>query len=89
MPPELLPLTVVIPTRNCGAALRRTLESLAAQSSQPAELIIVDASENSATRFLCVEQLVPGLRSDVSWDRADVAGAATQRNKEFARVPSE
>jgi glycosyltransferase involved in cell wall biosynthesis len=81
MPPELLPLTVVIPTRNRAAALRRTLESLAAQSSQPAELIIVDASENSATRSVCVEQVVPGLRSDVSWDRADVAGAATQRNQ--------
>jgi glycosyltransferase involved in cell wall biosynthesis len=81
MPPELLPLTVVIPTRNRAAALRRTLESLAAQSSQPAELIIVDASENSATRSVCVEQVVPGLRCDVSWDRADVAGAATQRNQ--------
>lgn len=81
MPLELLPLTVVIPTRNRAAALRRTLESLAAQSSQPAGLIIVDASENSATRSVCVEQVVPGLGSDVSWDRADVAGAAAQRNQ--------
>ncbi len=42
---ELLPIAVVIPTRNRAAALRRTLESLAAQSHQPAELIIVDASD--------------------------------------------
>src|SRR5882762_461448 len=81
MPPELLPLTVVIPTRNRAAALRRTLESLAAQSSQPAELIVVDASENSVTRSMCVEQVVPSLRSGMSWYRADVAGAATQRNQ--------
>jgi GT2 family glycosyltransferase len=41
----------------------------------------VDASEDSFTRALCEEQPVPGLRSVVSWCRADVPGAATQRNQ--------
>jgi glycosyltransferase involved in cell wall biosynthesis len=76
----LLPITVIIPTRNRATALRRTLESIGAQSPQPAELIIVDASEDSSTRAVCAET-VPGLLSVVLWCRADVPGAATQRNQ--------
>jgi glycosyltransferase involved in cell wall biosynthesis len=80
MSTRLLPMTVIIPTRNRATALRRTLESLGAQSPQPAELIIVDASEDASTRAMCAET-VPGLHSVVSWCRADVPGAATQRNQ--------
>jgi glycosyltransferase involved in cell wall biosynthesis len=80
MSTRLLPMTVIIPTRNRATALRRTLESVGAQSTQPAELIIVDASEDSSTRAMCAEP-VPGLHSVVSWCRADVPGAATQRNQ--------
>jgi glycosyltransferase involved in cell wall biosynthesis len=78
---ELVPLTVVIPTRNRAPALRRTLESLGAQSCQPAELIIVDGSADLITRSVCVEQMVPGLCSRISWYRAEVSGAASQRNQ--------
>ena len=81
MAAELLPVTVVIPTRDRAAALRRTLESLAEQSSQPAELSIVDASTDGSTRSLCEEESIPKLRSAVSWCRADLAGAASQRNQ--------
>jgi len=76
----LLPMTMIIATRNRATALRRTLESLGAQPRQPAELIIVDASEDSSTRAVSGET-VPGLHSVVSWCRADVPGAATQRNQ--------
>jgi hypothetical protein len=44
----------------------------------PAELIIVDASEDSSTRAVCEEQTLPGFHSVVSWCRADVPEAATQ-----------
>jgi glycosyltransferase involved in cell wall biosynthesis len=81
MPAELLPVAVVIPTRDRTAALRRTLESLAHQSAQPAELSIVDASADVSTRSLCVEEAIPNLRSAVSWHGADLAGAASQRNQ--------
>jgi glycosyltransferase involved in cell wall biosynthesis len=81
VPIELLPIAVIIPTRNRAPALRRTLESLRAQSSQPAELIIVDGSDDFVTRSMCVEQIVPGLCSHISWYRAEVSGAATQRNQ--------
>lgn len=78
---EALPLTLVIPTRDRTAALRRTLESLAEQSSQPTQLSIVDASTDGSTRSLCVEESIPKLRSAVSWCRAELAGAASQRNQ--------
>ena len=78
---ELIPLSVVIPTRNRAAVLRRTLESLAAQSSQPARIVLVDASEDQTTRSLCVERSVPGLASEVAWCAAQIRGAASQRNQ--------
>jgi glycosyltransferase involved in cell wall biosynthesis len=81
MPAELLPLSVVIPTRDRAAVLRRTFESLAAQSSQPARIILVDASENQATRCLCVERPVPGLSAEIIWLPAQTPGAACQRNQ--------
>lgn len=78
---ELLPIRVVIATRDRAAVLRRTLESLAKQSDQPAELIIVDASSDESTRSLCVDQPIPGLCSAVLWRRAELVGAASQRNE--------
>src|ERR1017187_2759715 len=81
MPAELLPIVVVIPTRDRTAALRRTLESLARQSAQPAELRIVDASRDRSTRSLCSEEGIPGLRSSMSWSSAALVGAASQRNQ--------
>jgi glycosyltransferase involved in cell wall biosynthesis len=61
--------------------LKRTLESLAAQSAQPAEVILVDASDDASTRLFCVDAPIPGLRSAVSWQAAQVLGAASQRNQ--------
>jgi glycosyltransferase involved in cell wall biosynthesis len=78
---EVLPLAVVIATRNRPLALRRTLESLARQSAQPAELVVVDASEDASTRRLCLEESIPGLSSAISWHAAASAGAAGQRNQ--------
>src|SRR5579864_4510883 len=77
---ELLPVSVVIPTRDRTAALRRTLENLAEQSFQPAEVRIVDASSDGGTRLLC-EESIPKLQSALSWWRAEATGAASQRNQ--------
>lgn len=88
MSTRLLPMTLIIPTRNRATALRRTLESLGAQSPQPAELIIVDASEDSSTRPVCAGT-VPGLHSVVSWCRAMFREPPPGATKEFARVPSQ
>jgi glycosyltransferase involved in cell wall biosynthesis len=77
----VIPVSVVIPTRNRAAVLRQMLESLAAQSSQPEQIILVDASEDQTTRRVCVEQPVPGLMAEVVWRLAQMRGAARQRNQ--------
>ena len=60
--PDVLPISAVVPTRNRAAFLRRTLESLAHQSAQPAEIILVDASEGDATAALAASP--PASQSD-------------------------
>jgi glycosyltransferase involved in cell wall biosynthesis len=81
MSAEALPISVVIATRNRASVLRRTLRSLASQSAQPAELVIIDASDDQSTRFVCREESIPGLDSVISWLPAEIPGAASQRNQ--------
>lgn len=81
MPIKLIPVSVVIPTLDRSAILRRTLESLANQSAQPAQVILVDASDSRVTRDLCIERPVPGLASALIWLAARTTGAASQRNQ--------
>jgi GT2 family glycosyltransferase len=81
---ELIPATAVIATRNRCESLRRTLESLANQSAQPAELIIVDASDTDATEELC--RLPQGLAGKITYERATVIGAAAQRNQALEKA---
>jgi glycosyltransferase involved in cell wall biosynthesis len=78
---ELVPLSIVIPTRDRAPVLQRTLESLASQSSQPAQIVCVDASKDEATRILCVERPISGLRTGLLWLAAQTFGAASQRNQ--------
>jgi glycosyltransferase involved in cell wall biosynthesis len=82
---EILPVTIVIATRNRAPVLRRTLESLAGQSAQPSDLIVVDASEDGLTHALCADEAIENLRSSVHWLAADAIGAAAQRNQGFRR----
>lgn len=85
MSAELLPIAVVIPTRDRAAALRKTLASLGSQTAQPAQVVVVDASVDGSTRSFCSEEVISGLRSAVSWHRAELAGAAGQRNQGVRR----
>ena len=80
---ELLPVSVVIPTRHRAAPLRRTLESLAAQSVQPAELMPVlgTRSDDEAAHLLVIGTPIAGLASAVKWLVACEPGAASQRNQ--------
>jgi len=45
-----LPISAAIPTCNRALALKRALESLAAQEVLPAELILVDGSKDTDSR---------------------------------------
>lgn len=82
---EILPVSAVIPTRHRHEVFGRTLDSLLMQQMLPAELIVVDASEDGLTR-----ELLEGFQSragegcKVRWMRAEVMGAAAQRNQGVA-----
>lgn len=83
--PTILPVTAVIPTRQRTTSLGLTLDSLARQSAQPAEVIVVDASDDSATANLC-QRGVAQLASQVRWYPAAKRGAAAQRNEGMKRA---
>lgn len=79
----MLPISVIVPTRQRPDPLRRMFESLAQQSMQPAELIVIDASRDDETKNLCLrppDALVGTLR----YEQAVHRGAATQRNQGVA-----
>ena len=77
-----LPIAAIVPTRNRATPLDRMLQSLAQQSAQPAELVVVDASTDEATAQLC-QRIIPGLVTRIVYHRATEIGAATQRNQAF------
>jgi glycosyltransferase involved in cell wall biosynthesis len=76
----LLPISAVVPTMNRGIALERMLRSLAKQTVQPIEVIMIDASATNETEQLSRNQ-IPGLQSKVIHYKAKDVGAATQRNQ--------
>ena len=76
----ILPISAIVPTINRAAVLARMLESLAQQSAQPAEMVIVDASQNSETENLCGKPF-RGLETRMVYHRAKQVGAAVQRNE--------
>ena len=82
---ELLPISAIIPTRDRAVVFRRTLESLAQQSVQPVEMIVVDGSDGEETRSLC-EEALPNLETKIHYYRATELGAATQRNQAMAHA---
>jgi glycosyltransferase involved in cell wall biosynthesis len=77
---KLLPISALLPTRNRLASLRLMLDSLAQQSVQPVEIIVIDASDNEETQKLCQEKIL-NLDSKFIYHRATEMGAATQRNQ--------
>ncbi len=82
---EILPVSAVIPTRHRHEVFGRTLDSLLKQQMLPAELIAVDASEDGLTRELLGGfQSRAGESCEVRWMRAEIMGAATQRNQGVA-----
>lgn len=78
--PRVIPVTAIVPTLNRRASLEKMLHSLARQSAQPAEMIIVDASDNRETERLC-QLPISGLETAICYHRASQIGAATQRNQ--------
>ena len=79
----LFPASGIIPTRNRHVALGATIESLSRQSIQPAEIIIIDASDGIETQELCKSK-IQGLQSAIKYLKAVTRGAAPQRNEGVA-----
>ena len=77
---QLLPISALLPTRDRLNSLTKMLYSLAQQSVQPREIIIVDASEDELTKKLC-QSKISGLDSALVYHQAEIPGAATQRNQ--------
>ena len=85
MSPSILPLSAIVPTRHRPEPFRRTLESLAKQSYQPTEMIVVDGSEDSHTEQFCKEE-ISGLKTKINYYRATKNGAAIQRNQAMSHA---
>lgn len=75
-----IPVTAVIPTANRSMVLKKTMESLSGQDFQPAEIIIVDASDNVETEQICKTGF-ENLNAVIRYRKAERKGAATQRNE--------
>jgi glycosyltransferase involved in cell wall biosynthesis len=75
-----IPVSAIVPTRHRSQPLTRMLQSLAKQSVQPAEMIVVDASTDGTTAALC-RTVFPELLTRIVYYRATEMGAATQRNQ--------
>lgn len=78
-----LSYSVVIATFERPAELRRTLESLAAQTRRPDRAIIIDASRDERAETIAREF---GGRLPIRYERAVVASSARQRNQGAADV---
>ena len=83
MEPTLITVAVIIPTRNRAVTLEKTLNTVAQQNYQPAEIIVIDASDNDDSMQVCTNP-VNGLRSSLIWKKAEKRGAAVQRNQAMA-----
>ena len=81
-----LPVAAIVPTRNRPTVLARTLDSLRAQNSLPAQLIVVDASEGESTRAVvfAFAGRVRARNCQVRYEPAQRVGAAAQRNQGVA-----
>jgi glycosyltransferase involved in cell wall biosynthesis len=64
------------------------LNSLAQQLAQPAEMVVVDASQNRQTEKLFASAR-PGLRTKCIYRRAQAIGAAVQRNEAVSHTSYE
>lgn len=81
----LLPISAIVPTRNRCQVFARTLASLAQQSVQPLEMIVVDGSDSTDTKDLC-DRAIPGLITQIHYYSATTIGAAVQRNQAISHA---
>lgn len=82
------PITIVIPSYNRASVIRRTLESVAAQTMMPARVVLVDNNSTDATLDV-MREWVEGEKSkgsDVVVVSETEAGACAARNRGLCEV---
>lgn len=79
---SVIPMSIVIATRDRWRSLAATLASLSGQDAQPEEIIIVDGSSHFRSFDACIPKR---LHSRIVYMQAEKAGAAWQRNEGFLR----
>jgi glycosyltransferase involved in cell wall biosynthesis len=80
-------VSAIVPTGGRPDILFRTLMSLRTQRVSPAELIVVDASDDDQTQeVLKVFARQEDLSTRIIWETAKTRGAAVQRNQGVARA---
>lgn len=82
----IIPVSLIVPTRDRVSSLTRMLVSLKSQGALPAEIIVVDGSQGLETKTK-IRQLTKVLASDqcrLTWLPAKMLGAASQRNQGVA-----
>ncbi len=72
----MIPVSVIIATKDRSDKLSNLFRSLRLQDVSPGEILVVDASEEERTRELCEGPEAPG---GTRWRRAVKSGAASQR----------
>ena len=77
---DRLPISGIIPTSERNRVLLQTILSISKQSFQPAEIIVIDASEEFNST-LELDNKFSELKSELKWVKADKKGAAKQRNQ--------
>jgi glycosyltransferase involved in cell wall biosynthesis len=74
------PISAIIPTANRAGVLQATFTSIANQNVQPAEIIVIDASDDDHTEKVCAMRFEK-LESNIIYLKATKKGAAIQRNQ--------
>ena len=77
---DLLKISALVATRNRSQSFEKMLDSLARQSMQPIEMIVVDGSDDDSTKQVCHREIL-NLKTKIIYHRATELGAATQRNQ--------
>ena len=84
--------SLLVATYNRTEALQNCVRLAIAQSRPPAEIVIVDASDNwNAHRQMILQQVAPEAPASISWryDQAKLRGPTSQRNQAIALASSE
>ena len=77
---QSLSISALVATRNRHQSFNRMLNSLATQSAQPQEMVVIDGSTNNETEKLCHTR-ISNLNTKIIYHKATEIGAATQRNQ--------